>query len=484
MGETQQGLGALALSRGLVTWADLELCIAMQVLYGGDLATTLVDAGITDELTASILFSDHLGLPAGPTGRLTEPSPHVSDLLPPRLAALHRVFPVGRTQTHLEVAVCDPLSERVGRRLEEQAGLAVRPVAVLPHRLAEALGFYCDLPVAERDAWLLQLLNAGAPATLAASKEGVRVRVERAFPAAAPYRRMSEHPEGIVPSARQAAPPPAPAPDTLEGFGDDDDAAASKRSVKTLDPGQSGHDVASEPPPSADDPGRITRPYAETEGEEGEKRDTQPWRDDDPDDVAPVSVRGEFNASLSEAPPSAEARILEDHRRFRHRGPFTRPQAELAATQADDVHVVLEVLTRYARQFFERSVLFVVTGDVAELRLSHGLPMGLATLQLSLVEEPSILRDAYATGDPLVRPLVRDGVDAILRNKLSISGDGRVAVIPLTIRERVVAIFYGDDRTDGVDRDAVADVTDFIEICANEITRIILHKKRGSTELG
>jgi hypothetical protein len=53
-----------------------------------------------------------------------------------------------------------------------------------------------------------------------------------------------------------------------------------------------------------------------------------------------------------------------------------------------------------------------------------------------------------------------------------------VAVVPLCIRERVVAMFYGDERNDGVDRDAVADVTDFTEICAGEVTRIILDRKR------
>lgn len=485
MSEGQQAFATLLLERGAATWTDLEMCMETQLLHGGDLATSLVDVGVMQEGELATAFAEHLGVARGPIGKLAEPSPHVSGLLPPDLAARHHIFPVGRTQTALEVAICDALDPTVETALNERVGLEIELVAVLPYRLAEALSGYCGLPLGDREAWLVRLLNAGEPPSIDLSREGVRRRVERAFPAAAPYRRMSEHPDGIVPSTRQAH-ASAGAPDTLEGLGIDpsaDAGAPSKRLPRTLDPSESERDLGSEPPSSVDDPGRITRPYAEPEAEDGEKRDTQPWRDD-PDDVPPVSVAGEFKASLSEAPPSAEARILEDHRRFRHRGPFTRPQAELAASQATDVHMVLEILTRYARQFFERTVLFVVTGPVAELRFSHGLSMSLATLQLSLEEEPSVLRDAHVGGDPVIRPLEHDGVDAILRNKLSIMGEERVAAIPLTIRERVVAIFYGDDRSDGVDRDAVADVTDFIEICAAEVTRIIINRKRGDLDGG
>ncbi len=474
----------MLLEKGVATWMDVEKCVGSQVLFGGDLATTLVDVGVLAEGAVAKLFAEYLGVALGPTGKLEDPSPHVRDLLPPELAARYQIYPLGRSQNELEVAVAQPLDPSVTTRLASQSGLHVSLVAVLPFRLAEALGSYAGLPLGERGAWLVGLLNAGESPTMGGSREGMRQRLERAFPATGHYRRMSEHPEGIVRSTRSTRSPDTNAPSTLDGVQVDqpsDAAPPSKRQSKTLDPSESSVGATSEPPSSVDDPGRITRPYADPEGEDGEdaeKRDTQPWRDDDPEDAPPVSVTGEFKASLSEAPPSAEARILEEHRRFRHRGPFTRPQAELAASHAGDVHMVLEILTRYARQFFERSVLFVVTGDLAELRFSHGLPMGLATLTLSVEETPSVLHTAHVSGDPVVLALQHDGVDAILRNKLNITSDETVTVIPLTIRERVVALFYGDDRSDGVDRHAVADVTDFIEICASEVTRIILSRKR------
>jgi hypothetical protein len=471
----------LVLERGVATLIDLEAAIENQVACGGHLATSLVEVAGVKESSAQRLLAEHYHLNIGPRGRLPAPA---EALLPHNLVVRHRIFPVKRSAKSLHVATDRPLDADTLAELTAVAGLPIRPVVVTPVRLSEALAEHAGGALSERERWLLGALNAGTTPTRAFSRASAERRGQLAFPAAAHYRRMSEHPRGIVPSQRQPTRQP---PDASDAPANPEDGGflPPRARAGTLDPADADG-FTSEPPASADEssfdggdgPTRITQPYGEGE-DEGEKRDTQPWRDDDPeDDGPPMSVTGEFKASLTEAPPSAEARILEEHRRFRHRGPFTRPQAELAASQAPDVHMVLEILVRYARQFFERTVLFVVSGDQAELRFSHGLSLSLASLRLGLREEPSVVREAFLGGDPIVASLAHDGVDAILRNKLGIAGAQKVAVIPLSIRERVVAIFYGDDSSDGVDRDAVADVTDFIEICAAEISRLIISRKR------
>src|SRR5690606_6175160 len=80
MAEPQRAFAALLLEKGKATWADLELCIETQVLYGGDLPTTLVDVGVLEEAELCTLYAQHLGVPAGPVGKLVDPSPHVSGL--------------------------------------------------------------------------------------------------------------------------------------------------------------------------------------------------------------------------------------------------------------------------------------------------------------------------------------------------------------------------------------------------------------------
>ena len=207
-----------------------------------------------------------------------------------------------------------------------------------------------------------------------------------------------------------------PVPDTLEGQGDEVTRRGHARLVGTLNPGDSGaavdsveasdsmEAVSSRPPDSTDDPGRITRPYETTRKTARASATPSPGVTTPDEDAEPLSVSGELRRSLSESPPSDEAKIHEEHRRFRHRGPFTRAQAEIAISQAPDVLMVMEVLVRYARQFFERCVLFVVENGEARLRLAHGVGIELASLSVSL-EAPSVLRGAYQSGDPIVSEL-------------------------------------------------------------------------------
>lgn len=491
-----QSFSTLIATREAASLAEVESGIAHQVLHGGHLGTNLMDLGVIDENELQELLGEQYELPLGPEGKLPPVKPKLEARLPKAFGRRHHVVPLRVTGDWLDVAGAVPLEDAARAELEKQCGVPVRVLVVTPVRLHEALQRWCGLPLTERERWLLDALAAGRSPSRERSGT-VRQKAAALFPTAAPYRRMSEHPDGITPSSRQPDPsrptPPFGAqrqtrPEGLAG------------ESGTLQPGESsssslGSSVApsSGPPASAtssaaprseapeDGGNRITQPYTEGEGEEGEdgdKRDTQPWRDDGSEADGPMSMPSEFRSSLSDTPPSEEAKMHEEHRRFRHRGPFTRAQAELAVSQAPDVHFVLEILLRYARQFFERSIVFVVNDTLAELRLAYGLGRELSKLSLPL-DEDGLLGEAWSTGDPVVRPLGDDNVDGVLRDKLRIDGDQRVAAIPLCIRERVVALFYGDDRGDGVDKSAVADVTDFTEICAGEVTRVILSRKNG-----
>jgi hypothetical protein len=520
-------LAQLIVERGAASLADVEASIENQVVFGGDLGTNLVEVGALKENTLHRLLSDYHEMPIGPQGRLPDLAPELDDLITRESMARYRVYPIKRTRRTLHVATARPLDPETERKLQIEAGLQLRALVVTPLRLAEALARSCGLGMRARDHRLVKQLEAGIKPERVRTEQ-VRSVIPPMFATVAPYRRMAEHPEGILPSSRQPKPRrpeggEATPPETLDGVGPGPASRSSRPPSSAPPPSARSAAISSAPPasapasarpissvpstprPSPSEPPttkqegkRVTQPYpdevasslppsdggpdseialadADAEG----KRDTQPWRDDEPDsmDEPALSLRGEFDRSLSEAPPSDDAKIHEEHRAFRHRGPFTRAQAELAVSQADEVQAVLEILVRYARQFFERTVLLVVQGEQATLRLAHGLGIKLASFRVPL-EPPSVMCEAYETGDPVVRPLGADGVDAFIKRELAVGGR-RVAVIPLSIRERVVAIFYGDDRDEGVDRDAVADVTDFTEICAQEVTRIIVRRKRG-----
>ena len=462
----------LLLERGAASLADLEASVESQVLYGGDLGTNLVELGLLKENTLQRLLSEYHEMPIGPHGPLSPVSRELEKLVSKDWARRLRVYPVKRTQRALHLAASEPLDPDTERELREAVGMQLRLVAVTPFRLREALWRYCGIPLGERERWLVDLLNSGKTPTPEFRDARQRDSAARNFPASAPYRRMSEHPDGIVPSARLAKHTPPlglaaePAPETLDGVGPSQ--LPDDRRPDTSPLGMAPSD-------DQGDAGRITRPYKEGEEDDEGKRDTQPWRDDGSEaHDAPVSVRSEFNRSLSETPSAQDEPDLQP--RFRHRGPFTRAQAEIAVTGAQDVGVVMEILLRYARQFFERSAILTVSGSEGQVRLTHGIARRGMALRVSL-EEQSLLREAFVTGDPAVRMLDSEGVDAQVAEAFGVVPASRVAVVPLCIRERVVALFYGDDGADGVDRSAVADVTDFTEICSSVIARLIIARK-------
>jgi len=463
----------LLVERDVATQDDVEASMANQVLHGGHIGTNLVELGKLDEMTLQRLLSEYLELPVGPAGQLADVTSDLEALLSKVVGRRHRVYPVERTDRALQVAVARALHPEAQAEIRSSVGLELELVVVTPLRMTEALSRWCDVPMSRRQRWQLELIESGRIPQRSGA-DG-RDRALAVFPIAATYRRMSEDANGVVTSDHEYFPPGA-----APGTGDSSAPPATLDGTGFVDTGKSAPMPAEHAQPSldGDKPGRTTEPYVDgDDGEQTGKRDTQPWRDANKEEPPPLSI-GSLNRSLSEAPVSDEAKIHEEHRRLRHRGPFTREQATDAVSEAVDVHLVMEILVRYARQFFERCVLFVVSNDEAELRLAHGVGMELANLRVGL-EGASVLRGAYHSGDPVVSELSQEGVDATLREALHVRGDARVTVIPLSIRGRVVTLFYGDDREEGVARSAVTAVTDFTKTCAAKIQELILERKRA-----
>jgi len=214
----------------------------------------------------------------------------------------------------------------------------------------------------------------------------------------------------------------------------------------------------------------ITQPWAAKQSVSRPRRDTNPYMESR-DTAGAMSLQSRFGAVLraEEHRPSFEADV------FRHRGPLTREVAELALEQAPAVRAALEVLFRYAQQFFDRTLLLVVQGDVAQARLSHNVALDLGAIQFTLTT-PSVLQRAVEERISVVDQLSRSGVDAVLRQLLR-RVPNVVAVIPVTLRDRAVALIYGDD-PEGVDAMSIADVSSFTEVVAAAMTRIIISSSK------
>ena len=69
---------------------------------------------------------------------------------------------MGRTQSELEIGVDRKLDDDTLQRLEKQAGLRIRTVAVLSYRLGEALATY-GVPFGDRSQWLVDAAQPRRP---------------------------------------------------------------------------------------------------------------------------------------------------------------------------------------------------------------------------------------------------------------------------------------------------------------------------------
>lgn len=558
---------SLLLNRFVVAPEQLEAAIERQQWLGGHLTSNLMALGAADEDQLRCLLAEFHELPAGPRGRLPDLDANREKLVSRDMARIHRIFPLGRSRRTAHVASSGPLEPDTEKRLRDELGLQVRTLIVLPARIAEALWRNCGVPLTTRERALL-LTMSGLPQDAELDRAGDEVA-----PPSAPYRRMSEHPDGIVPSQRQprvvggvvndgetipptaedylrvapTRPPVGPmlaplhpmsAPDhesaselaldslpagpnsvpaepisvpVLESlpagplsapplYGDDLDAGEEEVDVAEVEflpdadepfpPTPSGKYAISDVPPSCDDPGRATNPWDDANSDVGlgrRKRDTDPWTDS-PDSDPPDSQE---DLSASGAPKLEDDGEAEDEAEdedddelfdpptvvFRHRGPFTREDAEVALELAPDVATVLQVLMRYARQYFERCMLLAINGERAEGRMVHRLHSELESIRVS-VSGPSVLREAMHKGEPVITRLGHEGVDALLRTQLDI-GDQVIAVMPMFLRHRTVALLYGDDEHDPVYPPAVTEVSRFAQLAGEQLARVAVSKKRG-----
>src|SRR6266480_748971 len=88
-------LSSAIVQRKLATLRDVEEALARQVLYGGDLATNLLEqAPRMDERALVALLSETEQLPPAPAGPLPRALPDVLRLVPGDVALRHGLYPL------------------------------------------------------------------------------------------------------------------------------------------------------------------------------------------------------------------------------------------------------------------------------------------------------------------------------------------------------------------------------------------------------
>jgi hypothetical protein len=499
-------LSSLLVQRGVATIREVEEALARQVLYGGDFVTNLLEVARPDEAALLDVWAETIELPPGPVGELPLAGEALASKLGAQNAVEYMYFPIEALPERLVVLVAEKVEIERARSVATELMLPIEFRAALPLRLKVALARTYGVPLERRLERLLRRLSrpASVPppalldATLVAHSGEPEAEADRTVPqdefaaargtvdgtfktddavdpailaapsddtflASAPAPEVALRPTPQEPSAPPAPPadeePISEAPVTAvvpepillpEAFADAPNTVFVGRTIAT----QSPVPTAIEPVVAA----RIADPHTATTLE------MKAW----PAGVAAaMSPRGAVEATASKKPTK------------RRKGPFGLKELDEDLADVDDRDAILDAFVAYSRQFFEYIALFVVQGDVAEGR--DGFGRGASrdrVVQLGFpLEFPSILHDARAKKQMLIRGLGTEGVDAQLADDLERPRGVAALAAPIAVRGRVVAMLYADDDGAPIDGPAVTELPRAAILAGRAFERILLRRK-------
>lgn len=144
----------------------VENALLRQSLYGGDLATNLLELAVIDERSLLEQLALTFGMESVEAGPLPQASEQLKSALPAEAGARHCMFPLGIEGEDLIVAVSVPLSPNSMEDLAFSLGYELRQRIALEVRIRQALSRDYRLPFAERFVRLSVSLDSGQPLNL------------------------------------------------------------------------------------------------------------------------------------------------------------------------------------------------------------------------------------------------------------------------------------------------------------------------------
>jgi hypothetical protein len=511
-------LSGAAVQRGLASLRDVEEALARQVLYGSDLATSLLEQAPTmDENALALLLAETHALAPAPGGELPRAASDALRAVPGDVALRHGLYPLEQSEGRLVVVVSEPLRSDVEQDLSFALGLTIEQRIAPLVRIRQAISRDYGLPLDRRSQRVIAKLEGRpdpSPSVAPSPLDQAPDMASLPRPPSIPPLGLPSSMDGLAPlhggrtrdAPAEPAPAPAPAAQASPATEPPPLPAPAIRGVVPIVipkglPGPQIHDE----PPALDDVSiheRLTSP-APPVAPNTRDEETAPWpaigvpRDlgvsarvtapaPGPAQQSRASAATARSASARLAAPmaklaawSAESRQAERRGPGRHRGPYSAAAAEQDLMAAEGRDDVLAAFFAFAHQYFEYSVLFAVHGDLAEGRDAHG--PGADHAKITGIGVPLDMSGSLATarreGRFTLAPLAKEGLDARLALDLERRASKRVLLLPLLVRNRCVLIFYGDDGAEDVELSGVGDVIAFAPLVAAALENVILRKK-------
>jgi hypothetical protein len=401
-------LSSLLVQDQILSVNQVEQALQRQVIFGGDLATNLLEFGLVQEDVLIEYVGRVMRQPVLPREALESIDPDLAGRLPWRLADERRVIPVRFRDDSLILACAAPPPAEAVEEISTALGVDVVFHLVLEFRLAIALNRCFGIRIPAR---LSGLQKRYAP--------------------------------GYVPDPIPLIPPPA-----------------DRGMVRTPEP---------PPAPAAEEP--VVIESSATAGRPGDSTIRFITGSNDRESTAPFGHR---TARIPAAPHPAEPANAKPRRLS-----FSKAIAELGTAQSRDE--ILRLFFDFSRQAFDFTALFLVHGGLAQGRVagSRGGPAVDIEHVTVPLEGGGMFQTVHETrgfhlGPPGDAPPDNELLAQLRRPRLS-----NCAVIPVSLRQRIVLLLYGDSANRGVRASRVAKLADFGREVAGAFERILLAQKLG-----
>jgi hypothetical protein len=473
-------LSSLIVQREVASMRQVEEALARQVIYGGDLVTNLLEVARVDEVVLAGLLAESMRLTPAPAGELPRASDEVRSLVPREIALQRTIVPLEvQADGKLILAVAEPLPADLAEQLRFALGMSLEQRAAPAVRVHQALARAYGVPLDRRMMRLIARLGGDTPdagstppplgfapavpepprppsAPPARERTGSSATVVGRLVPKVPGHRITN--AGFPAAPAQAAPAPASAPSASQ--------PAAAVALPSMTETQPGPGVLAVAPAPAQAP-----PAPPTQASVGSQVLAEP--SPAPPQTAP-SLPGEVRSGLLHRAASMVPRPVR-----RRRGPITLDLAKREADEATDRDTLLDLFFDFSQQFFDYSALFLVHGDIAEGRDAFG---GGASRERVLgigvpLDMPSLLSSAREKRLSVVAKPPPDGLDAVLLMDLLRMRDSEMAIVPLVVRTRAVALLIGDCGDAGIDRESVPPIVSFSSMVGKAFERIIVRRK-------
>jgi hypothetical protein len=419
-------LTSLLARDGVVSLDTIEQALQRQVLEGGEIDTALLELSAAPENVLGAYRAASMQLPPASRAQLERISRSLLARVPSELAREYHVLPIAAEDELLVLATDAPPPLVDVQRISRELGTRVSFRIATELRIHVALAAHYQVEIPSRLRLLYEKLQDRDPGELCEVQPWTPSRPAPATPHEPETRSVRER---WSERASQSAPPPPP--------------------VRVVQVVALGGTLPARPsaPLAVDDP-RETRP-----------------------------VRPSSKLPATDAPGSTKR-----NNRVR-RGPLTGVQAIELLGQAHDRDRVLEVFFAFARQYFECAVLFALRDERLLGLDGSGLPssIDLRSVEVALPRGGSLYAITLSRA-PQVLDLRSGASDRALVSAIGREQAQPCVVIPVTIRQRIVSLLYGDRGGESIDLSELSDVLHALPAVSTAFERIIHERKLHAVE--